>query len=134
MADPSLNEPTQQASNTFDIYINDNNDVIYSDNPDETVADLKTTIAQNWEVIDCQQLQVQHLQQELEFKANKKELQELSAQLNTTVNQEPFWGWPDRKSCPHKSEDTGKSTTHMSYYNKTESTSETNKCYWSSDY
>ncbi|KAA6406652.1 MAG: hypothetical protein FRX48_09584 [Lasallia pustulata] len=72
MADPSLNEPTQQASNTFDIYINDNNDVIYSDNPDETVADLKTTIAQNWEVIDCQQLQ------------------ELSAQLNTTVNQEPF--------------------------------------------
>ena len=71
---PVINTPT---SNIVD----DDNEHIAAGNPDNTIEDLKAVTAHNQEVIKCQQLQLQHIQQEIEFEDNKRELQELNQRL-----------------------------------------------------
>ena len=49
----------------------------------------------------------------------RQSVHEISAQLNTIVDHEPFWSYSDfKKSCQHKSNNRDKSTTWTLYYNK----------------
>ena len=62
---------------TFDI-VNDNNEHISADNSDNTIEDLETATAHNQKVIEHQQLQLQCIQQEIEYEDNQRELRELN--------------------------------------------------------
>ena len=71
---PVINTPTSGI-------VDNNNEHITAGNPDDTIEDLEAVTAHNQEVIKCQQLQLQCVQQEIEFKDNKRELQKLNQHL-----------------------------------------------------
>ena len=78
-AGPSTSRSTIPVINTLtsDI-IDDNSEHIAAGNLNNTIEDLEAVTAHNQEVIERQQLQLQHVQQEIEFEDNKRELQELN--------------------------------------------------------
>ena len=92
-AGPSTSRSTLSAVDTptSDI-VNNDDEHIAAGNPDDTIKDLEAVTAHNQEVIECQQLQLQCVQQEIEFEDNKRELQELNQRLqegpSTTTNSE----------------------------------------------
>ena len=61
--------------------VDDNNEHISADHFDDTIKDLETATAHNQKVIECQQLQLQHVQQEIEYENNQRELRELNLHL-----------------------------------------------------
>ena len=58
--------------------VDDNNKHISVDNSDNTIKDIKTATAHNQKVIDCQQLQLQCVQQEIKYEDYQRKLRELS--------------------------------------------------------
>ena len=69
--EPSTNRSTLSAVKTsISDIINDNDEYIDADNSDNTIKDLETITAHNQKVIDCQQLQLQCVQQKVEYKNN----------------------------------------------------------------
>ena len=80
--EPSISRSTLSAVDisTSDI-IDDNNEHISADHSDDTIEDLKTATAHNQKVIECQWLQLWHIQQEIEYEDNQRELRELSQHL-----------------------------------------------------
>ena len=90
-AGPSTSRSTLPVTNTPTSGIVDNDDEhIAAGNPNNTIEDLEAVTAHNQEVIERQQLQLQRVQQEIEFENNKRELQELNQCLqegpSTTTN------------------------------------------------
>ena len=78
-AGPSTSRSTLPVVNTSTSGIVDNDDEhIAAGNSDDTIEDLEAVTAHNQKVIECQQLQLQHVQQEIEFEDNKRELQKLN--------------------------------------------------------
>ena len=77
-----INRFTLSAVNTStsDV-VDDNNEHISADNSDNTIEDLETATAHNQKVIECQQLQLQHVWQEIEYEDNQRELRELNLHL-----------------------------------------------------
>ena len=77
--EPSTSKSTLSAVNisTSDI-VDDNNKHISADNFDNTTEDFEAAIAHNQKVIECQQLQLQCLWQEIEYENNQRELRELN--------------------------------------------------------
>ena len=67
-------------TSTSDV-VDDNNEHISADNSDNTIEDLEAATAHNQKVIECQQLQLQHVQQEIEYEDNQRELRELNLHL-----------------------------------------------------
>ena len=61
--------------------IDDNNKHISADNSDNTIEDLEAATAHNQKVIECQQLQLQHVQQEIKYEDNQRKLRELNLHL-----------------------------------------------------
>ena len=61
--------------------VDDNNKHISVSNSDNIIEDLETATAHNQKVIECQQLQLQCVQQEIEYEDNQRELRELNLHL-----------------------------------------------------
>ena len=61
--------------------VDDNNKHISVSNSDNIIEDLETATAHNQKVIECQWLQLQHVQQEIEYEDNQRELRELNLHL-----------------------------------------------------
>ena len=61
--------------------IDDNNKHISAGNSDNTIEDLEAATAHNQKVIECQQLQLWCVQQEIEYEDNQRELRELNLHL-----------------------------------------------------
>ena len=81
-AGPSTSRSTLPVTNTpTSGIVDDDDEHITAGNPDDTIEDLEAVTAHNQEVIERQQLQLQHVQQESEFEDNKRELQELNQHL-----------------------------------------------------
>ena len=80
--EPSTSKSTLSAAktSTSDI-IDDNNEYISADNSDDTIEDLEAATAYNQKVIEHQQLQLWHVQQEIEYEDNQRELRELNLHL-----------------------------------------------------
>ena len=80
--EPSTSRSTLSAVNTptSDI-VDDNNEHISADYSDDTIEDLETATAHNQKVIECQQLQLQHVQQEIKYENNQRKLRELNLHL-----------------------------------------------------
>ena len=78
-AGPSTSRSTLPVANTpTSSIIDDDDEHIAAGNLNNTIEDLEVITAHNQEVIECQQLQLQHVQQEIEFENNKRKLQELN--------------------------------------------------------
>ena len=81
-AGPSTSRSTLSVTNTpTSGIVDDNNEHIAAGNLNNTIEDLKAVTAHNQEVIERQQLQLQCVQQEIEFEDNKRELQKLNQHL-----------------------------------------------------
>ena len=65
---------------TSDI-VDDNNKHISVSNSDDTIEDLEVATVHNQKVIDCQQLQLQCVQQEIKYENNQQKLRELNLYL-----------------------------------------------------
>ena len=65
---------------TSDI-VDDNNEHISAGNSDNTIEDLETATAHNQKVIEHQWLQLQHVQQEIKYEDNQRELRKLNLHL-----------------------------------------------------
>ena len=80
--EPLTSRSTLSAVNTStsDV-VDDNNEHISADNSDNTIEDLETATAHNQKVIECQQLQLQCVQQEIEYENNQQKLRELNLHL-----------------------------------------------------
>ena len=50
-------------------------------NSDNTIEDLEAATAHNQKVIEHQQLQLQHIQQEIKYEDNQRKLRELNLHL-----------------------------------------------------
>ena len=80
--EPSINRSTLSAVNiSISDVVNDNNEHISADNSDDTIKDLEIVTAHNQKVIEHQQLQLQCIQQEIEYEDNQRELRELNLHL-----------------------------------------------------
>ena len=77
--EPSISKSTLSVINisTSDV-VNDNNEHISADNSDDTIKDLEIVTAHNQKVIEHQQLQLQCIQQEIEYEDNQRKLRELN--------------------------------------------------------
>ena len=79
---PLTSRSTLQAAKTPTSDVTeDNNEHIDTDHSDNTINDLEAVTAHNQEVIERQQLQLWHIQQEIEYENNQRELRELNLHL-----------------------------------------------------